>query len=548
MIVKHVAMRSQRKSSFAELGNYLADPRDHGERVGDVRVSNCHSDELPDALLEVMATQSRNTRARGDKTYHLIISFRAGEIPPTEALIEIEERICVGLGLGEHQRVSAVHHDTDNLHIHIAINKIHPTRLTLHDPFRAYRSLAKLCASIEEDFGLERDNHQATKHGAENRAADMEHATGIESLLGWAKRECLPQIQAAQSWAELHAVLSEKSLELRERGNGLVITSDDGTMVKASSISRDLSKARLEKRFGAFESPVPRDRLVGESSQGMLSKGDMKKIERGNLAKRYEPRPVHTGSIDTSELYAKYKLEQQRVHTDRTVEGAHAREKKVREIDAARAAGRMRRAGIKLLVGGRLTKKLLYAHAHQALRTNIDAIREQYRNEREVISERHRRCSWHEWLQQQAKNGDHGALSAMRANEARQSLKGNTLAGRHQKNDVPLATPQHITKKGTLIYRVGKAAIRDDGERLQVSREATSESLQAALRLAVRRYGQVLTINGSDEFKERIARVAAGAKLAVRFDNPAIEKRRLVLLATYWHERAGTVRLARSPG
>jgi hypothetical protein len=528
MIVKHVPMRSQRKSSFAELGNYLADPRDHGERVGDVRVTNCYSDELPDALPEVMATQARNTRARGDKTYHLIISFRAGEIPPTEALVEIEERICIGLGLGEHQRVSAVHHDTDNLHIHIAINKIHPKRLTMHDPFRAYRSLAKLCTDIEQEFGLERDNHQATKHGAENRAADMEHATGIESLLGWAKRECLPQIEAAQSWTELHALLREKGLELRERGNGFVIASEDGTMIKASSISRDFSKNKLQTRFGAFENPPHSNPFGSERIQGML---ETKQGDRGSLRKRYQPKPIQSISIDTSELYARYTAEQQRVQTDRTAEGSHAHADKLRKIETAMAANRLKRAAIKLLGGGRLTKKLLYAQAHRALRAEMDTIRKQCSRERKITSERHRRRSWSDWLQKQATDGNHQALIAMRVNAARQSLNGNTVAGQHRKNDTPLALPQHITKKGTLIYRVGKAAIRDDGERLQVSREATSESLQVALQLAVQRYGQSLTVNGSDEFKEQIARVAAVTRLAVCFDNPAIEKRRLLFLA-----------------
>ena len=33
-----------------------------------------------------------------------------------------------------HQRISVVHHYKDNVHIHVAINKIHPKTLTLHDP------------------------------------------------------------------------------------------------------------------------------------------------------------------------------------------------------------------------------------------------------------------------------------------------------------------------------------------------------------------------------------------------------------------------------
>ncbi len=78
----------------------------------------------------------------------------------------------------------------------------------------------------------------------------MEHHAGVESLLGWIKRECLEQLQAASSWADLHRVLQDHGLELKERGNGLVIANQDGLMVKASSVARELSKGKLVDRFG----------------------------------------------------------------------------------------------------------------------------------------------------------------------------------------------------------------------------------------------------------------------------------------------------------
>src|SRR5690606_7503879 len=137
---------------FADLVRYLSDPKDTSERVGAARITNCHSDELPDAMLEVMATQACNTRAKGDKTYHLVVSFRVGEQPSDDVLAAIEERVCTGLGFTGHQRISVVHHDTDNLHIHLAINKVHPTRLTLHEPYLAYRTLAELCATLESEY------------------------------------------------------------------------------------------------------------------------------------------------------------------------------------------------------------------------------------------------------------------------------------------------------------------------------------------------------------------------------------------------------------
>jgi Relaxase/Mobilisation nuclease domain len=204
MIIKRVAMRSPRKNSFGDLARYLSNPKDTSERVGTVRISHCHSDELEDATLEVMATQACNTGAKGDKTYHLIISFRAGEYPPDNVLAAIESHVCSGLGFTDHQRVSVLHHDTDNLHIHLAINKIHPERLTMHEPYLEYRTMADLCEAIEKDYQLAPDNHQATKRGAANRAEEMERAGGIESLQRWIKRECLAQLQLATFWTALH--------------------------------------------------------------------------------------------------------------------------------------------------------------------------------------------------------------------------------------------------------------------------------------------------------------------------------------------------------
>ena len=49
MIVKHVPMKTVRKSNFRDLAQYLSDPKDRGERVGDIRITNCHADEWTDA-------------------------------------------------------------------------------------------------------------------------------------------------------------------------------------------------------------------------------------------------------------------------------------------------------------------------------------------------------------------------------------------------------------------------------------------------------------------------------------------------------------------
>lgn len=290
MIIRHIPMKSIRKSSFSRLVNYITSTQGKQERIGQIRITNCQSIEKDWAIHEVMATQAHNQRAKGDKTYHLLISFAPGENLSTKGLKEIEERAVASLGFSEHQRISVVHHDTDNLHIHIAINKIHPKHHTLHEPFRAYKTLGDMAEKLEIEYGLQQTNHSARKVRAENLSDDMEHHAGIESLLGWIKRNCLSQLEEAQNWSSFHNKLSENGLRIRERGNGFIISDINGLAVKASSISRSLSKSNLEKRLGKFEPP--------------------KNMESSNFLQRhYEQGPINR-RVNTAELFARYQAEQ----------------------------------------------------------------------------------------------------------------------------------------------------------------------------------------------------------------------------------------------
>ncbi len=512
MIAKQVAMKSVKKSDFAELVNYMTDEQEKSERVGFVSVTNCESDRPDAAVLEIINTQEKNTRAESDKTFHLVVSFPAGEQPDDIILTAIETKICAGLGYGEHQRVSVVHHDTDNLHIHIAINKIHPTRYTLHDPYYSFKVLGKLCEKLEQEYGLTQVNHQSLKVGSENRANDLEHHAGVESLLGWIKRECLEQLQTATSWTDMHRILQENGLALKERGNGLVITDQDGLMVKASSVARELSKATLENKFGAF---------VPSTDQSDYA---------GSPKKNYEARPVRS-HIDTTLLFARYQIEQQGMGAKRTREWMLAREHKNRRIEDARRSAKLKRAATKLMGQTRDEKKLLYAMTSKAMHKEIELIKAQYRQERVNIFKKYQPQQWADWLRRQATAGDQDALAALRARERSQGLNGNTISagdGQRMQSGVN-ANQDSITKKGTIIYRLGGSAIRDDGDKLKVSKEVTKEGLDAALRLVMERYGNKITVTGSVDFKAKIIQAAVTAKLQITFADAVLERHRQAL-------------------
>lgn len=513
MIAKHIPMRAKKRSDYGGLVRYLLDPQTKNERVGQVSVTNCQSEDAVVASIEVLNTQSLNQRATGDKTYHLVLSFRTGEQPDARTLSEIESRVCAALGYAEHQRVSVVHHDTDNLHVHVAVNKIHPVRQTMHTPYNDHITLGKICQTLEREFGLQQDNHVGQKQQGENKADDMEQHAGVESLLGWIKRECWNDLQNAQSWAHLHSVLAAHGLRLLEKGNGFVIQSDDGITVKASSLDRKFSRSKLEQRYGTL-------------------KADHDATPEPRPGKHYEPRPVGF-ETDTSALYEQYKAERARLAQDGSRERAFsaAREHKNLLVADAKRSAKLKRNVIKFLNVGRITKKLLYAAVSKSLLSEIGKAQQQYTADRRRIHDNFRRLTWADWLRAQAQRGNGDAMNALRSRKGSRSYGENTLGGLHQQGQ-KIDGIDSITKHGTVIICAGATVLRDDGAKLTVTREGDQAGLRMALKVAAERYGQCLRVDGTSEFREQIVRAAAGARLNITFDDPALEARRKEFIRT----------------
>lgn len=504
-------MRSVRKSDFGALVEYLTDGQGKHERIENVWGTNLQSESLQIAIMEVLNTQAQNTRAKADKTYHVIVSFRADEQPDAGTLKAIETRICEGLGYDSHQRICVVHHDTDNLHFHIAINKIHPTRYTIRDPYNDHWTLGILCKRLEQDYHLQAENHQAGKTGSEDRAADMERLAGVQSLLGWVQRECADQLKNARSWSELHSILGRNGLELREKGNGFVITNGSGIGVKASSVARELSKMRLEGRLGDFKP------------------ADVMKIQHGL---QYETQPVRL-RVDTTKLFRRYSSDMEAAATACKTEGATVTERKNRLIESARKIAQHKRDAVKIINCSRMSKKVLYGVINRTLKVEIRKIKRRCLAERVAIKSKYKHTAWADWLRAKAVEGDPEALAALRARAAATGLKGDTITGKGGRTHAPVAAERDcITKKGTIIYRVGSTAVRDDGDRLQVSRGANMEGLQAALHLAAKQYGRCIAVSGTETFKEQVARAAAVGGLPITFDDAALERRRQELLGS----------------
>ena len=386
MISKKAPAKAASKGKIASLVSYLLDQKGKNDRVAGVAVTNCQNADPRWAIHEMQAVQERNQRAKGDRTYHLVVSFRSGEDPSPAVLAEIEEEFCRSLGFGEHQRISVVHRDTDNLHLHVAINKVHPEKLTLHEPFNDYYTRAQLCRKLEARYTLEVDGNRRERDvPAQEKAAAMEALAGVESLTGYVQRALREATAAARSWQEVHEAFAKVGVMLKERGNGLVAESN-GTTAKASSCFRELSKAALEKRFGVFQAHGEEHRKVTP--------------EKG-----YQSRPMQNGS---SQLYAQYQAAREKAKAVRGVQAGVALADHRRRIGEAKTAYKVQRTIIGLTRRGTLNKVMLQLHRAN-LKTKLNASFQTYKEERAAIYRQSKLLAWNDWLMREAAAGSQPA-------------------------------------------------------------------------------------------------------------------------------------------
>lgn len=529
--------------AFDRLAGYVVDHEGGGERVMGARITNCGDDDIEMALDEIARVQAQNTTSKSNKAYHLVISFPEGERPTLEQLRDIEEHLVAAIGLEEHQRISAIHDDTDNLHIHVAINKVHPTRFRNVEPFYDKRKLMSACRVLELKHGLAIDNHglsedQERKIEGVGRdrlwlrdgAAKMEAHGGRQSLTGWiadnAKSDLMTAAVESHSWAELHVAFAEHGLELRQKGAGLAAgVPSTSAWVKASSIDRSLSFNALTKRLGMFvDAERSNERSIpNQIYTGMPSRGG---VMAGNLYTRFEQVRITALGARSAAVAG--------INQAHVAYSQELREYYRKEKAAVRARYDLRGAPRKKALGAlEVARQKSHADRHKL----AAAARAQARRANPLPT-------WQKFLEGEVVRGDEAALSVLRARVlSRGGLGADILTAR----DVAAARHvvyQHLSpqpqKNGDIVYNV-----RDGGQVTDRATEVRTDKTSAgavflALSLAADRFvGRSLVIDGSDAFKAEVVQAAAVRGLDVRFSNPEMELAREACVARGAGERIG---------
>jgi hypothetical protein len=432
--------------------------------------------------------QEGNLRAKGNKTYHLVISFHPEDrrLTPVE-LEDVVRRAVQAAGLEEHQYIAVRHSEQEHEHLHVAVNKIHPETLKIHHPYKAIHAFQAVASALEQELDLRRVDRSAGR-SQNHKARDFEAHQGLESFSRWAQRRIGETIELGGiwSWEALHEELKRFGVRLVRHGNGLAIVDATRSTLgcKASALGRHWSKQRLCERYGAFV-PGP----------------DSAEVARKQVD-AYVERPL--GRAPDDELWREYRD---------ALGGARTRRNEQREalsskVDAARATHRRRfklrhHAIAAMPIPGRekhkLYKMLLFERkaAERRLRVSIKRWR--------TVSVDTHPGSWKEFLAARAARGDQRAVRRL----SRKS-RGWAITGRENQLQALPPRSSH-TSRGSIVHNLpGGVRLRESPGSIELLGEEFDEALEQLVKVAKQRFGSKhVILLGTRGTQKRLAELAA---------------------------------------
>lgn len=498
MIVKKVIFKKH-KSNFKALSEYILDVKNDGakvlfeymldqnngmEKVEAYNFSNCSFENQEDNIAEILNTQALNTTSKQDKTMHLVVSFQEDEHPSFEVMKSIEIELMKALGMEKHQRLSVVHSNTNNLHMHIAVNKVDPDTMKVKNPYNDVKILQETAIKLERKFGLKIDNHISSNDKGQNKYNKHTMSCDFET---WVKTKLNAEVSmllAANktTFQDLRRCLAKYDLEFRERRKGFVISSkSEKLFCKASSVHRELSKQALEKRFGKNLNLKP----TFEIEEKQLTKSKFNKFE----------------GMPTHPLYEKYK---------------EADEQRRKKLKLGLDFIELRRNELnKLVKSSNFDKKtIIYSKTQRAL----------LKNKVGKLYKEYKKRSFRDFLLDEALSGNQEAIRMLRITKPKFDLSENTLSSKTDKAQI-FEDADFISKEGYIVYKGnGKSKIIDKGQFIKISMlEDDRELLLKSLLVSMERFGKNLNITGNDKFKKDVLDIVNEYSLNVVFKDQSMQ-------------------------
>ena len=215
MIGKHISS-PKRHSSFQGLNDYITGKtnRQPEEKIAFTDCLNLAS--VDTATLEMESLAFQNTRCK-DPVMHLLLSWRENETP---TIGQAREAVSITLGelnLSQCQAVYSLHQTTDNLHLHICVNRIDPETAKAITPAGGWtrRAMEHAARKIEHAQGWQTEENtwseigengeviqkpDTSKTRIRQETKDAENQTGEKSAIRKAQEALIDPLENISSW------------------------------------------------------------------------------------------------------------------------------------------------------------------------------------------------------------------------------------------------------------------------------------------------------------------------------------------------------------
>lgn len=541
---KKKSHRSHRKSWRADkarkirnLARYIRAPANRNSKEKCV-YSNARGffSEVPEVqIAEMVALAEESTRSE-NPVDHYVLSLREGETP---SVSQVEEAVTIffdELGLTGHQCIYGLHADTKNPHIHIAVNRVHPESLKCVEVNGGFQleAVHRAVARIEHAQGWQPEENaryivmpngelarvvperqKAAKLDQQRR--DMENRTGEKSAVRIAKESIGDVFKTATTWQELHTRLAAVNLRYQRTGSGAVIYVAD-VAVKASSVDRTASLAKLEKKLGTFE----------EHQQGHQDTVGEKQPSRTEF-KNEVPRPLIPGVPGWQEYTS------QRQTYKRERDAARLALRKQHDIERAEMHARHRTARTEFFASRSWIGKGAEMNAFRSVFAAEHAAEKVAMCERQAMESKRLKKqypplpSFKEWLIQ------HQGPAIANAWRYRANIPQEIVG--YESEDIP-ATPYDDIRafkpriNGRRVEYVRRdlfdnvllshrPSFVDCGRTIQVNNSKDEHATLAALQLAASKWPGGFTLRGNPDFLATCVRLAAEHGLKIK--NPELQ-------------------------
>lgn len=521
MIVKKVKNPQKAASKavrVSRLTGYIREPERENsqEKCIHAGARGFITDEPHSQTAEMIALSQEAVRSK-DTINHYVLSWREGEQPSPEQVEEAVSIFMEELGVKDHQAIYGLHADTDNLHLHLAINRVHPETLNVVKINNGFdiEAAHKAIARIENAQGWQREQngrYQVLENGELGREhidkdkprqpaqpkRDMENRTGEKSAERIAIEDGAPIIKKAQTWEQLHRELAAKGMRYEKTGSGATLFVGD-VGVKASSADRDASLSKLQKRLGAYQPPPQRQQVAQREPEPI-------KPDVPGWKDYITGRKTHYAEKNAAKLAQDKRQEQERK--------ALQEQQKARRDDLMRGNWKGK--------GEVLNAMRSVIAAEQA--AEKAALKEKHQKQREQHRQQFRPYPDLEQWQRMQRSPELAEQWRHRASEP-QRIEGDRSEPPTPR-DIRAYAPEIVGQQVHYSRRDEGGAGRgvsfvDKGKSIDIHDWRNRDSTLAALQLSAQKWGS-FTVTGNDEYKAMCAKLAA--EHGFKITNPELQE------------------------